>query len=151
MPVRPARLADLNTVHALECAVFGDPVYPAFFFRQAHDLWPSLLLVAEDDTTGRVVGYILGAPGEEDGAAWILSLAVEAGHRGRGWAQRLLCRLMEALAARGRRRARLTVHPDNAALRLYQRHGFRTLAEEPHYFHENDPRLVLERILQPDD
>jgi ribosomal protein S18 acetylase RimI-like enzyme len=112
----------------------------------AADAWP------DEDVPRRYVagfgrpgdaGVIAEAGGEPAGAAWYrllpasdagygyvaddvpeLTIAVAAGHRGRGVAAELLERLKATAAAEGFRALSLSVEPDNPALRLYERAGF---------------------------
>ena len=144
--ISPATPADLPALAALERAVFAHEVYPGFFFRQAHDLWPRWLLVARDEA-GAVTGYVLGAPAAEAGRAWLLSAATAPDARGRGVGARLLQRLLEGMASEDIRDVRLTVHPDNPARRLYERTGFAPVAQDAAYFGPGEPRLVLSAAL----
>lgn len=143
MLIRPATVSDLAAVWAVEREVFGAEVYPAFFFRQALDLWSELLLVAESPT-GEVAGYALGAPSLRPGEGWIVSAAVLPAHRGGGVATRLTRALLDACAGRGMTEVRLTVHPGNpAAVGLYRKLGFAVVGEEADYFGLGEPRLVM--------
>ncbi|WP_341504109.1 N-acetyltransferase [Gallaecimonas sp. GXIMD4217] len=142
MKIRSCRKADLAAVHALEVAVFGDHVYPDFFFRQALDLWPDSLLVAET-TDGTLSGYVLGAPDQQPGVAWILSLAVSPQARGQGLGKRLTEQLLANFRRLGYQRVKLTVHPDNGAIGLYERLGFKTLGSESDYFGADEPRHLM--------
>lgn len=56
--LRLATHADMHAIWQIDADVFGEDVYPGFFFRQAMDLWPELLVVAERE--GRLMGYALG-------------------------------------------------------------------------------------------
>ena len=38
---------------------------------------------------------------------------------------------------------KLTVHPDNPAVRLYQQLGFTIIEHQPHYFGKDEPRLLM--------
>ena len=38
--LRLATHADMHAIWQIDADVFGEDVYPAFFFRQAMDLWP---------------------------------------------------------------------------------------------------------------
>lgn len=142
MPIRTATKGDLAAIYALERAAFGDHCYPDFFFRQALDLWPACLLVAEDDD-GALAGYGLAGAGAGDG--WILSLAVAESCRGRGLGKALLQQALRAMEADGCRAVRLTVAPDNPALGLYLSLGFMEERREEDYFGPGEPRLVLVR------
>ena len=148
MRVRGAGTSDLPQLAALEHAVFPTEQYPSFFVRQALDLWPSYLLVASDG--GDLSGYALGAPATRPGEAWLLSMAVHPDHRGKGIAVALATSLLHSFADNGVTRVVLTVTPANAAaVRLYERLGFRVEAEEAHYFGPGERRwrMVWERRL----
>ena len=56
--LRLATHADMHAIWQIDADVFGEDVYPGFFFRQAMDLWPELLVVAERE--GWLLGYALG-------------------------------------------------------------------------------------------
>lgn len=66
--LRVARHTDMHAIWQIDVNVFGEDVYPGFFFRQAMDLWPELLLVAELD--GRLLGYALGGLGQDRSQGW---------------------------------------------------------------------------------
>lgn len=138
--------AILADIAVLERAIFGDTAYPDFLFRQAFDLWPEWFL-ADTDDEGAVRGYVLGAPSNEQGLAWILSLAVDPSTRGKGIGNRLVSAVLDAMQVKGVERVRLTVHPENVARRLYERLGFTEVAKETGYFQPADPRLVMEHVL----
>lgn len=138
MPIRLARPLDLAGLAALDAAVFGAPTYPLFFFRQALDLWPGRLWVADGDGTLR--GYALTAPGD-DGATWLLSVAVAPEARGTG----IGAELIEAALAPHPGRARLTVDPRSPARRLYERLGFSVEALLPDHFGPGEDRCVMVR------
>lgn len=144
LSIQPATLEDLPEIAALERAVFSTETYPPFFFRQALDLWPRWLWIVRD-AESRVQGYGLAAPALEHGHAWILSMAIAPTVRGRGCGARLLTSLLGQLRADGVTHAWLTVHPENPARRLYERHGFTLVHESPHYFGADQSRLVMRR------
>lgn len=139
--IRPAAPQDVPAVFAIERAVFGDPPYPDFFFRQAVDMWPEQLLLAEADCG--VVGYLLSCPAGQAGEAWIMSLGVLDSARGQGTGKRLLIAALDGLKNRGCKTALLTAHPDNPAVGLYQRHGFQVDHLDPAYFGTGEPRLLM--------
>ena len=146
MNVRGAGVADLVPMAALDRAVFGDACYPAFFLRQALDLWPAHLWVAGDGA--ELAGYALGALSSRPGEGWLLSLAVDPAQRGRGLAQALAGELLRSFATAGIERVALTVTPGNgAAVRLYERLGFVVEAEEANYFGPGERRWRMVRGL----
>lgn len=143
--LRVARHTDMHAIWQLDVSVFGEDVYPGFFFRQAMDLWPELLLVAELD--GRLLGYALGGLGQDSSQGWLLSLAVLPEARGFGLAERMMLRVEQTLAGLRVERVRLTVDPVNPAQRLYFRLGYVQLSEERDYFGPGEDRLLLEKRL----
>ncbi|MCS3461069.1 GNAT family N-acetyltransferase [Aeromonas sp. BIGb0445] len=145
--LRLATPADMHAIWQIESQVFGDAVYPDFFFRQAMDLWPELLLVAERE--GQLLGYGLGGVGQHRTQGWLLSLAVLPQARGLGLAKAIIDSLEQALLAQGCLQVRLTVDPANPARRLYERLGYRELALEPAYFGPGEDRCLLEHQLVP--
>lgn len=148
--ISPAKPADLPALVTLERSVFAHATYPDFFFRQAMELWPHWLLLVRDDA-GAPLGYILGAPADTPGHAWVLSAATLPAARGRGLGAGLLTRLLGLMACADIREVRLTVHPDNPARRLYERAGFTEAVRDDAYFGPAEPRLVLRRELGPAD
>ena len=144
--IRAATLADLQRVAALEQQVFETAVYPDFFFRQAHDLWPDFLLLAWQGT--ELLGYLLAAPGQQGlTSLGILSLAVSGQSRGQGVGQALLTHLLQH-CPESTRQLWLTVAPDNlAALRLYEKSGFTKQKYSEDYYGKGESRWVLVKQL----
>jgi ribosomal protein S18 acetylase RimI-like enzyme len=99
---------------------------------------------------GDVALVALGADGHPVGAAWRrlfparergvgvvalpgvpeIAIAVRAGHRGLGIGSALLTALMDEARSAGITRLALSVDPDNPAVRLYRRLGFREVGRE---------------------
>jgi ribosomal protein S18 acetylase RimI-like enzyme len=93
-------------------------------------------LLAIDDTTGADLGaaWLRLWPGMDTGYGFVdratpeLAIAVRPEHRGRGIGTCLLDALLDR-ASRRHRAVSLSVSLDNPAVALYQRHGFRAIAE----------------------
>ncbi|MGU5714390.1 GNAT family N-acetyltransferase [Aeromonas taiwanensis] len=143
--LRIATHADMHAIGRLDADIFGEDVYPPFFFRQAMDLWPDLLIVAERE--GRLLGYALGGLGQDRSQGWLLSLAVRPEARGFGLAERMMLQVEQGLTTLQVARVRLTVDPANPARRLYLRLGYVLLSEEAGYFGAGEDRLLLEKSL----
>lgn len=123
MRVRPMDPRDAAECEAVDATAFDAPI-PRQLFAQLAELWHGLSLVAEVE--GRLVGYVLCGQWVGSGAdARVVSLAVAGDHRGQGIGSALLSQVQQGLVARGIMRCDLLVDPDNAAQRLYVRHGFR--------------------------
>jgi DNA-binding MarR family transcriptional regulator/predicted N-acetyltransferase YhbS len=87
--------------------------------------------IAEVD--GAAAGCVLCVDGDEPGDAKLRLLLVEPWARGLGVGGRLVDAVIDHSRARGARRVVLwTHHPLVDARRLYERRGFRLIAEEPH-------------------
>ncbi|PFG58284.1 ribosomal protein S18 acetylase RimI-like enzyme [Vibrio sp. ES.051] len=143
MDILSARKDDLLTVFTLENTLFGEHAYPQFFFRQAFDCWGESLLVAKEGE--QVTGYVLLTPSSTEQQYWIMSLAVDTQHRGKGIARALIESAVAQLKPSSR--VKLTVEPNNQpALSLYLSLGFKVLEEEANYFGDEESRLVMELV-----
>jgi ribosomal-protein-alanine N-acetyltransferase len=99
-------------------------------------------LVAVGD--GQVVGY--GGLCDYPDEAFVQTLAVATAAQGRGIGSRLLTALLDEAARRGQRTVSLEVRADNeAAQRLYSRHGFTRTGVRRGYYPGGIDALVLTR------
>ncbi|MBU1436395.1 MAG: GNAT family N-acetyltransferase [Gammaproteobacteria bacterium] len=144
--IRPASLQELSLVAELERQVFTSAVYPEFFFRQAHDLWPDYLILAWKGE--QLLGYLLAAPGQQGSKSiGIMSLAVSQQSRGLGVGQALLQYLLQHCPAQTEQ-LWLTVAPDNqSALHLYKKSGFIQHQYHEDYYGKDEPRWLLVKQL----
>jgi ribosomal-protein-alanine N-acetyltransferase len=141
--IRQFTPADLVEITALEKSVYGSGAYSTFFFRQLHDLFPTLLWVAEDD--GKLVGHVCGAVTLGGRVGWVLNTAVLAHYRRQRIGQRLLERCLEELRAAGVERIRTTSEPENVAvIRLYEKLGFHKIGVGENYYGEGSDRFLFE-------
>lgn len=98
----------------------------------------------------RVVGFAVSRFGADE--AELLSIAVDAKHRGRGLSRDLLSIHLGHLAGRGIRTVFLEVEENNQpARRLYQRAGFQPVGRRERYYRDSNGQdlnaLVLRRDL----
>jgi ribosomal-protein-alanine N-acetyltransferase len=97
----------------------------------------------------RLVGFILSRMAA--GEAEILSVAVDAAWRGRGLGRRLLDLHLRRLAGLGVAAVFLEVEEGNeAALRLYERAGFRAVGQRPGYYPQPHGGGAAARVLRRD-
>lgn len=148
--VRRARIHDAPLLAALERACFAPP-------------WSEAQLAAELRAPG-ALGLIAGAPAgatDEDqdgraaayalfrhvaGEAELLRLAVLPAERRRGVARRLLCAGLRELRAASCTAAFLEVSEHNeAAVRLYEREGWRLDGRRPGYYPDGSAALLYRR------
>ena len=93
-----------------------------------------------------LTGFILSRVVEDE--AEILSVAVASAKRGRGLARTMLNLHLRRLAGRGARTVFLEVDENNAAaIRLYDRAGFRRISRRANYYPAAAAALVLRRDL----
>jgi ribosomal protein S18 acetylase RimI-like enzyme len=133
--IRPVARADLSALAALDRHVFGHDAYPAFFFRQALDLWPRLAFAV--GPLGAPHGYALGAPDDDHHSVSLLSVAVDPSRRGSGDGAALVGAVLRAAAPRS---VWLTVAPKNPARALYARLGFVYSSSEADYYGPGEDR-----------
>jgi ribosomal-protein-alanine N-acetyltransferase len=143
--VRPATVADLATVSAIEAAAFSDPWSPEAF--EALLGKPQVAWTVAVTSDGTVVGYcILLLAGIEGDVA---NIATASGWRGRGVAHLLLAEACRTARQRGGEALFLEVREGNAPARaLYARHGFQPVGRRRAYYRDPvEDALVLRRSL----
>jgi ribosomal-protein-alanine N-acetyltransferase len=130
--IRPARIADVDTIARIENASFPDP-WGHGEFRTVLDAPQTIFLVAEDSLSGAVTGYSIALTVLDESE--ILNLAVDARLRGRGVGGLLLDAALEQLRERGATAAFLEVRESNdSARRLYASRGFTEISRRRKYY-----------------
>ena len=145
--IRPATGTDIPALVALEQSFPEEDRFPV-------RTWRRLL-------RGQSMAYVAVSDGEICGAAVYLyrtgtkvarlySLTVAPSHRGKGIASALLAAGEADARQRGCDRVRLEVRQSNAtAIRLYERHGFRVMAQIPSYYPDGETAARMEKPIQP--
>ncbi|WP_081814552.1 GNAT family N-acetyltransferase [Hyphomonas jannaschiana] len=145
--IRPATETDIPALVALEQSFPEEDRFPA-------RTWRRLL-------RGQSMAYVAVSDGEICGAAVYLyrtgtkvarlySLTVAPSHRGKGIASALLAAGETDAQTRGCDRVRLEVRRSNAtAIRLYERHDFRVMAQIPSYYPDGETAARMEKPIQP--
>ncbi|MEZ5650166.1 MAG: GNAT family N-acetyltransferase/peptidase C39 family protein [Burkholderiaceae bacterium] len=153
--IRRATADDLDALVALEDASFTSDRLSRRSFRKLIGAGSAVLLVAEDSTaTGRpasesVRGYALLLFRAGTGLARLYSVAVAAGHGGRGLGRRLLEAAERAAIALDKVVLRLEVGVGNRPARaLYARAGYRCVRRLPGYYENGEDGLRLEKPLR---
>ena len=100
--------------------------------------------------TGRkVIGFAVSRMAADE--AEILSIAVDAGHRGRGLSRNLLLTHLGHLAGRGVRTVFLEVEENNQpARRLYERAGFGVAGRRERYYQEANGEQLNALLMRRD-
>jgi ribosomal-protein-alanine N-acetyltransferase len=142
--IRPMTVADIGEVIVIDRLSF--PVaWPERSYRYELTENPAAyLLVAERHASprSRLVGYIgLWLLVDE---AHISTIAVHPTDRGQGIGRALLLAGLEWAARKGAELATLEVRASNeAARRLYRKHGFEVVGRRPGYYKDNQEDAVL--------
>ncbi len=132
--------ADFEAVLELERATFGPGAWRREMFGQVAHPPAGLLLVAERGRS--IAGYV--AAWKSGLKAEIVSIAVERRQRGSGIGAALIRQALRELARRGVRKTELMVRADNrAAIRFYQRLGFRRAGWVPGYYEDGSAGLRM--------
>ena len=148
MPVRPATLADLSGLVALENEAFAsDRLSRSSLRYYIRAQSAGLVVVARG---GDLLGYCLVAFRKGSSKARLYSLAVGRAHRGLKLGAVLL-RAAERLArARGARMLHLEVRSRNRrAIALYEKHGYRRFDRIDDYYEDGATALCYEKPLRP--
>jgi ribosomal protein S18 acetylase RimI-like enzyme len=148
--VRPAILADLDALLALEQASFHGDRISRRQFRYLLTRGHAQTLVGLDPSGSGLLGYVMLLFSRGTSLARLYSIAVSEDARGRGLG-RLLVQAAEAEAARtGCADLRLEVRRDNAAsLALFRGMGYRDFGTIEDYYEDHMGALRLQKSLAP--
>jgi [ribosomal protein S18]-alanine N-acetyltransferase len=142
--MRPMRWWDIEPVMAIETELFGDEAWgDAMFWSELAQHDTRLYLVEETDgVVTAYAGLCAYAPHE----AYVQTLAVAPRAQRRGTGTALLESLIDETRERGIDHLDLEVRADNdAARRLYERHGFAEIAVRQNYYQPSGTDAVVMR------
>ena len=151
--MRRAELADLDAILALEAHFPSDRLSRRqlrHLLTRAHaEAWVAEDGLAENDS--RIVGDAIVLFRRGFDAARLYSLVVAPGARGRGVGASLLLAAERGAAERGCVSVRLEVREDNdAARRLYARHGYETVGRTDFFYRDGADALRMRKRLRGD-
>jgi ribosomal-protein-alanine N-acetyltransferase len=144
LEIRPLAYADLPPVIAIERRAFPTPWSLAMFVLELSKPSGISLAALED---GVMVGYLVCS--RYDTVWHLMNVAVEPARQRQGIASALLVRLFEE-ADRPNEQYTLEVRTSNdAAIRLYERFGFRAAGRRRGYYHDNrEDALIMWRTVE---
>ena len=144
LEIRPLAYADLPQVIAIERRAFPTPWSLAMFVLELSK--PSGICLAAIDH-GVIVGYLVCS--RYDTVWHLMNVAVEPPKQRQGIATTLLEHLFEQ-ADRPNEQYTLEVRTSNdAAIRLYERFGFRAAGRRRAYYHDNrEDALIMWRTVE---
>lgn len=97
----------------------------------------------------KTIGFAVSRIGADE--AEILSIAIDAGYRGRGLSRKLLLTHLGYLAAKGVRTISLEVEENNApARRLYERAGFAVVGRRERYYRQRNGEQLNALLMRRD-
>lgn len=144
--LRPARVADLSALLALEHHVFTSDRMSRRSLRRFIGSPQADFIVAM--AADALAGCALVLYRESAAVARLYSIQVAPGFAGRGLGRRLLAAAEEAAARRGARTLRLEVDTRNTrAASLYRAAGYREFATRPDYYEDGGTALRFEKLL----
>ncbi len=129
-------------------------------FRQAYEdmrLGTRFLLVMEHRPSGEIVGQVFiqwnsSDPRYADGSrrGYFYALRIKPAFRERGLGSRLIQAAEYELRRRGMDTASIGVEKDNPrAHALYERHGYRVIADDPGRWHYTDHQGIVQEVTEP--
>ncbi len=146
--IRPARLEDLDRLVQIEHRSFTTDRFSRRTFRYLLTRANAVTLVAEVDA--KVVGYAMLLFHRGTFLARLYSLAVDPAFRSLGAGLALIEAAEQLALAHECVTLRLEVRKDNtSAIRLYQRHGYKTQETVPDYYEDHMDALRMEKFLAP--
>jgi [ribosomal protein S18]-alanine N-acetyltransferase len=144
--IRLASKADLPQIVQLEQATFkADRVSPRQWQFHLHNANASVLVA---DVNKRVFAVALVFYRRKNNLARLFSIAVSAHARSMGLGRKLLQRCAWQARKHGATRMRLEVRVDNVvAINLYEKFGFKVIAQLPAYYADGAAGIRLQKNL----
>ena len=144
--VRPAELADLEAIYALECASFATDRLSRRGLRRFITAPHRPLIVARSGSA--LAGYVLISVRRGGKSARIYSIAVDPRQGRRGVGRELLHACERYARAHGCVAVRLEVRYDNApAIALYEKLGYHEFERYTEYYDDGAESLRFEKQL----
>lgn len=146
---RKAGIDDLEALYKIELECFGHEAFAKSLFAYFLTSSDFVNLVAEvgEEIAGFVISSVQHYSNQAIGH--VLSLDVSGGHRRRGIGLALFCELERILVEDGVKACYLEVRADNAAaLRLYQKQGFKVVEILEDYYGRSVHGLRLKKDLR---
>lgn len=139
---------DLARIFQLDEEAFKPDNYPLFVLRQLYDLSPDLFLVAVDEFN-QIKGYCFGGINHDSKTGWIFALSVIQQEQKKKIGERLTFEVVTAIKNKNMNTIQLTTTPDNsAAIHLYEKLGFKKVAEDIDYYFDSAPRILMKLELK---
>jgi ribosomal-protein-alanine N-acetyltransferase len=138
LEIRRLTYADLPQVIAIERRAFPTPWSLAMFVLELSK--PSGICLAAVDG-GRVLGYLVCS--RYDTVWHLMNVAVDDTRRREGLATVLIARLFELADGDGEQYTLEVRTSNSAAIRLYERFGFRAAGRRRGYYHDNREDAVI--------
>lgn len=144
--IRPVAEGDLEEIGRIEKTSFAD-AWSVSDFRSVMNISQAIFLVAADETSGRLAGYVVMLAVLDESE--VLNIAVDPPRRGASVGARLLDAALAEAESRGSRATFLEVRESNAAARrLYESRGFVEISRRPRYYRSPvEDALVLRRAM----
>lgn len=140
LDIAPMRVEDIGDVLRVEAQCFSTT-------------WPRNAFYNEL-TENKLAHYFVGKAGEEIiayGGLWVIledahitTVAVEPGHQGQGYGERMLVCLLDEAIERGASWVTLEVRESNSgAQQLYKKYGFTVVNTRRGYYSDNDENALV--------
>jgi ribosomal-protein-alanine N-acetyltransferase len=148
MPMRPADLADLPALMALENEAFASDRLSRRSLRYYISAASAAMIVCE--RRGALAGYSLIAFRKGSSSAWLYSIAVGRAYRGLRLGAALLLASERLARARGATRLHLQVRSRNRrAKALYESKGYSRYDKIADYYEDGAAALCYRKLLRP--
>lgn len=142
MKVRSCTENDVEYLYKMNHKIYGDNSYPYFVLRQYFDCFGSLIKLAKEKD--KFIGFAINGMNNNKKIGWILSVGVDKDYRKKGIGTRLLEESIEDFKKKGISKIKLTVSPNNDAIKLYKKNSFKEIMRLKNYLGNGEVKLIME-------
>jgi len=141
--IRRTRFDDIKTITEIENMSYPDPWSEKMFESELHLDFSNFFVMLY---SGEIIGYVCFWDIQNE--AHLTNLTVRKQFRGKGLGSKLLSYALERAVPLNDRKIFLEVRVNNlAAMRLYDKFGFKQIGIRKKYYSNRDDALVMEKTL----
>ena len=141
MKIISCSINDIEDIYRIDKEIYSEGCYPRFVIRQFFDCFGDNIKIAVDNH--KTIGFSINGIANNSNEGWILSIGVSEKYRKSGVGTKLLSESINEFIKKGVEIVKLTVHPENSAIKIYEKSGFKREKNYDDYYGNKQNRVLM--------